>query len=134
MKRLSFVAFLLTLTLCPLAWAQTDTLPAGVSQEIRSPEGLRAMIERKDPRFAIVDVRSQAEYEAGHIPTAVNIPGGVVAGIANPPAKDKYLVIYCHGGMKAPAACDKLQTEGYKHVFVWGGIVNWPYPRATSTK
>jgi rhodanese-related sulfurtransferase len=99
MKRLSFVALLLLLPFGTLAWAQADTLPDGQGKEIQSPEGLRKVIERKDP-----------------------------------PSKDKYLVVYCRGGMKAPVACEKLQADGYKHVFVWGGIVKWPYPREVSTK
>lgn len=122
------------LPLGTVAWAQADTLPDGLGKEIQSPEGLRKMIERKDPRFVIVDVRSPAEYKEGHIPTAINIPDGVTANITNPPAKDKYLVVYCRGGMKAPAACEKLQADGYKHVFVWGGIVKWPYPREVPSK
>lgn len=134
MKRLSFVALLLFLPLAPLAWAQTDTLPEGLGKEIQSPEGLRKIIERKDPRFVIVDVRSPAEYKEGHIPTAINSPDGVTANLKNPPSKDKYLVVYCRGGMKAPVACEKLQADGYKHVFVWGGIVKWPYPREVPSK
>jgi len=134
MKRLSFITWLLVLPLSAPLWAQTDTLPDGLGKDIRTPEGLRKLIERKDPRFVIVDVRSPAEYAAGHIPTAINIPGGVTADVQAPPPKDKYLVLYCHGGMKAPAACEKMQAEGYKHVLVWGGIVNWPYARETSTK
>lgn len=49
MKRQFFVALLLLLPLGTLAWAQADTLPDGVGKEIQSPEGLRKMIERKDP-------------------------------------------------------------------------------------
>ena len=134
MKRLSFIASLLVLTFSPLAWAQTDTLPDGLGQDIRSPEGLRKLIERKDPRFVLVDVRPPAEYDAGHIPTAINIPGGITENIQAPPPKDKYLVLYCHGGVKSPAAGEKMRADGYPHVLVWGGIVNWPYDREISTK
>ena len=70
----------------------------------------------------------------GHIPTAINSPDGVTANLKNPPSKDKYLVLYCHGGMKSPAAGEKMRADGYKHVFVWGGIVSWPYARDTSSK
>jgi rhodanese-related sulfurtransferase len=134
MKRSSFVALLLLLPLCMPIWAQTDTLPDGLGKDIRSPEGLLRLIERKDPRFVIVDVRSPAEYAAGHIPTAINIPGGVVANIPAPPPKDRYIVVYCHGGMKAPAACEKMQADGYKYILVWGGILNWPYAREVPLK
>lgn len=133
MKRLSFVVLLL-LSLCTPTWAQTDTLPDGLGKEVSTPAGLKSVIDRKDLRFVIVDVRSPAEYAAGHIPTAINIPGGLTAEIKAPPSKDKYIVVYCHGGMKAAAACDKLQADGYKYVFVWGGIVNWPYAKETTPK
>ncbi|UJW79366.1 rhodanese-like domain-containing protein [Hydrogenophaga sp. SL48] len=134
MKRLSFIALLLALPLGSPTWAQTDTLPDGLGKDLRTPEGLRKLIERKDPRFVIVDVRSPAEYAAGHIPTAINIPGGITADIKAPPSKDKYLVLYCHGGMKSPAAGEKMRADGYPHVLVWGGIVNWPHARETATK
>ncbi len=89
MKRLSFITLLLVLPFSTPTWAQTDTLPDGLGKDIRTPEGLRKVIDRKDPRFVIVDVRSPAEYAAGHIPTAINIPGGVTADIKAPPPKDK---------------------------------------------
>jgi rhodanese-related sulfurtransferase len=134
MKRKAFFALLLVLPLSLSTWAQTDTLPAGLSQDIRTPEGLRALVERKDTRFVVVDVRSPEEFAAGHIPTAINIPGGVTADIKDPPAKDKYIVVYCHGGRKSPAAAEKKLADGYQHVFVWGGILSWPYARDTTLK
>lgn len=132
MKRRSLLAALLLLPLCPASWAQTDSWPDGLGNEIRTPEGLKAIIDRGDPRLVIVDVRSPAEYAAGHIPTAINIPGGATAGLETPPPKDKYSVVYCHGGLKGPSAREKMLAGGYRHVFAWGGIVNWPYARETS--
>lgn len=79
-------------------------------------------------------MRSAAEFAAGHIPTAINIPGGDTAGLAAPPPKDKFIVVYCHGGMKAPSAREKMLADGYRHVLAWGGIMNWPYERGTSPR
>ena len=129
-KRSDFLA-LLILPFCGLTWAQIDTLPEGLGKKISTPEGLREVIESRDPRIVIVDVRPPDEYAAGHIPSAINIPGGLTADLKNPPAKDKYLVIYCFGGRRSPAAGEKMVADGYKHVLVWGGIVNWPYPKET---
>jgi len=134
MKRKAFLTLLLVLPLSLSTWAQTDTLPEGMSQDIRTPEGLRALVERKDPRYVIVDIRSPEEYAAGHIPTAINIPGGVTADIKDAPAKDKYIVVYCHGGRKSPAAAEKMLADGYKYVFVWGGILGWPHAREVSPR
>jgi rhodanese-related sulfurtransferase len=131
MKRSVFIALLL-LPLCRLAWAQIDTLPAVLGKKIGTPEGLREAIESRDPRFVIVDVRPPDEYAAGHIPLAINIPGGLTADVKDPPAKDKYIVLYCLGGRRSPTAGEKMLADGYKYVFVWGGIVNWPYPKEIS--
>lgn len=134
MKRLSFIALLLALSFSTLAWGQINTLPDGLGKNISTPEGLRTLIESKDPRFVIVDVRPPGEYAAGHIPTAINIPGGVTADMKAPPSKEKYLVLYCLGGMRSPSAGEKMLADGYTYVFVWGGIRNWPYPQETPVK
>ncbi len=55
MKRLSFIALLFVLPLSTPAWAQTDTLPDGLGNEVRTPEGLKNVIDRKDPRFVMAD-------------------------------------------------------------------------------
>ena len=52
MKRLSFIASLLALPVYPLAWAQTGTVPEGWGAGIRTPQGLRQLIERQDPGSA----------------------------------------------------------------------------------
>jgi rhodanese-related sulfurtransferase len=109
-----------------------DTLPNDLGKEIESPEGLKKIIESKDPRFIIVDVRPEQAYQLGHIPTAINIPRGFISDIKNPPPKDKYLILYCYGGMTSPAAGERLQGDGYKFIFVWGGIADWPYELKTS--
>jgi len=43
-----------------------------------SPEEVRAIVDRQDTTFFILDVRTKAEYEGetGHIPGAVLIPLG----------------------------------------------------------
>ena len=61
MKRLSLIALLLAFSFSTLAWAQTDTFPDGLGED-QHPEGLRKIVESKDPRFVIVDVRPPAEY------------------------------------------------------------------------
>jgi rhodanese-related sulfurtransferase len=133
MKRLSFIALLLFVPLSTLTWAQADTLPDGLGKTISTPEGLREVVQSRDPRFVIIDVRPVAEYAAGHIPTAISIPGGVTGAMTDPPPKDKYMVLYCFGGLRSPVAGEKMLADGYKHVFVWGGIKNWPYALEAST-
>ena len=109
-----------------------DTIPNDLGKEIESSEGLKKVIESKDPRFVIVDVRPENAYQHGHIPTAINIPHGFISDIKNLPPKDKYLILYCYGGITSPAAGERLQADGYKYIFVWGGITDWPYELETA--
>lgn len=66
----------------------------------------------------ILDVRSRAEFDAGHVPGAVNIPFAQVrnravtipAGAADP------VVVYCGHGPRAWIAGASLRRRGYTNV------------------
>jgi phage shock protein E len=132
MRKIFYLMIFMFLAGTPSIWAQSNTLPNDLGKTVNTPEGLKKVIDSKDPRFVIVDVRSEASYNKGHIPTAINIPRGFVADIKNSPAKDRFIVLYCEGGLLSPAAGERMLADGYKYVFVWGGMTNWPYELETS--
>lgn len=132
MKKIIFPMIFMFLAGIPSIWAQSNTLPNDLGKTVNTPEGLKKVIDSKDPRFVIVDVRPEPAYHKGHIPTAINIPRGFAADIKNPPPKDKFIVLYCEGGLMAPAAGERMLADGYKYVFVWDGMTNWPYELETS--
>jgi len=132
MKKAFFVLILVLITVSYVFGTGLDTLPNDLGKKVESPEGLKKIIETKNPRFVIVDVRPENAYQLGHIPTAINIPHGFISDIKNPPPKDKYLILYCYGGITSPAAGERLQADGYKYIFVWGGITDWPYELETA--
>ena len=101
-------------------------------KKIGSPEKLKKVIDKQDPKFVIVDVREERVYKKRHIPTAINIPGGIISDIDNPPPKDKYIILYCELGVMSLEAKERMLSDGYKYVFVWGGIKEWPYEFAAS--
>lgn len=73
----------------------------------------------------IVDVRTPAEYAAGHIEGAINIPVEKIAdGIHSVKglSKDQPVLLYCHSGQRASVAKTVLEKEGYKQVINGGGI------------
>ena len=76
----------------------------------------------------IVDVRTQEEYDAGHIENAILIPN---ESISTEPSelvdKDAKILVYCRSGSRSRAASDKFVELGYKNVYDFGGIVDWPY-------
>lgn len=127
MKKILCLAILSLFSINTSLWAQTDTLPNDLGKKVISAEGLKNVIESEDSRFVIVDVRPKSAYDMGHIPTAVNIPSGLVSDVENPPPTDKYIILYCFGGLTSPAAGEKMIANGYKHILVWGGINSWPY-------
>ena len=79
---------------------------------------------------AVIDVREPGEYQAGHLPGAVNIPRGVLefkigdnAALAN---KDLPIVLYCKTGGRAALSAVNLQRMGYTQVrSLTGGYDGW---------
>ena len=132
MKIISYIVILLFCASIPSLLAQTDTLPNDIGDTISTAEGVKSAIDSKDSRFVIVDVRNDTAYGRGHIESAINIPGGWISDIKNPPPKDKYLILYCGMGLTSPAAGERLIAEGYQYIFVWGGISDWPYKLVAS--
>ncbi len=78
----------------------------------------------------VIDVREPAEFDAGCLPNAVNIPRGVLEfktsdhpALAN---KDAELLLYCKTGGRSALAAVSLQPLGYaKPVSVAGGFEAW---------
>lgn len=106
---------------------QYNTFPDEIAKKVNTPEALKKTIDSKDSSFVIIDVRSEPEYKTGHIPTAINIPDGLIEKVANSPSRDKYIVVYCSQGGIAPEVGKKMSAIGYKYIFVLGGITTWPY-------
>jgi len=127
MKKVLFLILLSVIATASSWFDIVNTLPKDLEVKADSPEGLKKIIDRGDPRFVIVDVRSRFDYKEGHIPTAINISGGITSNMKNPPEKDKYIIIYCNVGIGSRFAARRMLDDGYKYVLYWGGITNWPY-------
>ena len=87
----------------------------------------KAMME--EGGVILVDVRTQAEYDEGHIARAILIPnesiGSTPPGLL--PDKDAVILVYCRSGNRSKQAADKLVAMGYTKVYDFGGIIDWPY-------
>lgn len=83
----------------------------------------------------VVDVRRADEYEAGHIPGAINLPNEEIDGTEPPalPNKDARLILYCRTGVRSKEAAEKLKGLGYTNISDMGGIVDWPYDTVTGS-
>ncbi len=104
-------------------------LVAAAKQNVR--EVNVAQVQAMLGRALILDVREPAEYEAGCISGAINIPRGVVEfQIGNHPAfqgkLDAEIVVYCLSGGRSALAAESLQKLGYTGlVSLAGGFKVW---------
>ncbi len=77
----------------------------------------------------LIDVRSAAEYIAGHLPNAVNMPLSEIRELVPRKVKDKerVLLLHCQSGMRSGAARRQLRAMGYTNAHNLGS-----YARAAS--
>lgn len=76
----------------------------------------------------ILDVRTQTEFDEGHIPNAILLPDTEIAKKAEEilPDKTKTILIYCRSGRRSATAARELIALGYSNVYDFGGILDWP--------
>lgn len=85
---------------------------------------LHAAMSRGQPP-TLIDVRSAMEFAGGHVPGAVNIPLGVVAGRASQLPQDKEVWLICRSGGRSASAAQQLSAKGLAVVNVEGGTQAW---------
>jgi rhodanese-related sulfurtransferase len=116
--------FVLVATFAAFALASAGALPAA-EKGYDDPGRLAKLIREGKPGHVLVDVRTPAEYEAGHIPTAVNIPVDVIGTKPPAEAKDKLIVVYCRSGNRSATASKILVDLGYTNVVDFGAVTRW---------
>lgn len=84
-----------------------------------------AVAELSEPT-TILDVRSQTEWQQGHIPGSLNLPLNQLASRLSELPREGNLVVHCQGGYRSAIASSLLQGEGFEHVFdLVGGYKAW---------
>ena len=79
--------------------------------------------------YIILDVRTQEEYDEGHIPGATQISHEEIAEKAEKVLtdKDQLILVYCRSGRRSKLAAEALVELGYTNIKEFGGIIDWPY-------
>ena len=107
-----------------------DTLPVAVPETI-VPVHVRITPKEAEKMMQsdaiILDVRTQEEFDHGHIRDAVLLPldelrehvGDVI------PGKYQTILVYCRTGRRSSEASHILIDMGFINVFDFGGIVDW---------
>jgi rhodanese-related sulfurtransferase len=74
---------------------------------------------------AVIDVREQHEYVAGHAPAAVNLPLSTLAERVDEVPRDETVYIICESGGRSAKAAEALAAQGFEVVNVTGGTAAW---------
>ena len=79
--------------------------------------------------YIILDTRTQAEYDEGHIPGAIVISHDEITEKAEQllPNKVQLLLVDCRSGRRSKLAAEALVELGYTNIKEFGGIIDWPY-------
>lgn len=107
-----FLATLLLITVCALAWAEDKPLRG-------DPEKAEKGWELIEQGALVIDVRSTEEFEAGHLEGALHIPweetDELMAAIGED--KTRRVVMYCGSGGRVGRAIEALEAEGYEGLY-----------------
>lgn len=113
--------------------ATYDIVDAVLEYTSTIPEGwmavgdLTAFKDAVDASGALLlDVREVSEYEAGHLPGAINVPLRTVTDNLDKIPTDRQVFVYCKSGYRAGLTASSLRMLGYDNVLVYPpGWTGW---------
>ena len=122
-----WILMLLSLMLLTACGQTTEKKQETVYRNITAEDARKIMDSEEG--YVILDVRTQAEYDEGHIPGAVLIPNTEIEDRAEKelPDKDQLILVYCRSGNRSKKAAQALAALGYTNIREFGGILDWPY-------
>lgn len=132
MKNKRILTLLLTLIITTFGGCsnENDSSESGYSKIIAKEA--KEMMEA-DSSITILDVRTEEEYNTGHIEGAILIPDTEVLEKAEELLTDKSatILLYCRSGRRSALAAADLVELGYSQVYDFGGIIDWEYDIVT---
>ncbi len=73
----------------------------------------------------VLDVRSAAEFEDGHVPGAINIPHTRVRDVPATVPPGTPLLVHCNSGTRSASAVSMLERTGFRPVQVDDACANY---------
>ena len=121
----------ITLIICIILFVvvgctNSDSKKNTVYQKITAEEAKKLM---ETENVIILDVRTQEEYNEGHIKNSILLPDTEISTKAQEVLKDKdsKILVYCRSGRRSAHASKMLISMGYTNVYDFGGIIDWKY-------
>ena len=118
-----------------IVWAVVAVALVSVALAAFTPKSGGAAVENVNAaKFAelassgikVIDVRTQGEYDAGHIPGAVNMPVDQIQTLAASLDPKQPVAVYCATGSRSVSAADYLKQAGFTKIYNFTqGMVAW---------
>jgi hydroxyacylglutathione hydrolase len=100
---------------------QLQTIP-----ELTLPEVTSRLRGSGAGHVMLLDVRGAGEWEAGHIPQALNVPVGELEQRLAEIPRDRPVIVHCQTGARAAMAASILRARGFDDVRQYpGGFAEW---------
>ena len=83
---------------------------------------------QEKPDSIVLDVRTKAEFEVGHLPGAVHLDyfGADLIEKMDALDKSKPYLVYCRSGRRSVRVCVLMKNSGFAQVYhLDGGIKDW---------
>ena len=98
------------------------------SAELWTVSELKESISKLDHELVLLDVRTQAEYDSGHILNAINISHDEI--LEDPELlaeyKDSQMVVFCRSGVRAGKVIQLLESIGFEDIIdIDGDMLAW---------
>ena len=116
-----------------LIWPMINRGASGVPS-VSATEAVMLMSRSKP---LVLDVRDDAEFEAGHIQGAKHIPLSALADRIKEieKFKNKPVLVHCQRGIRAKTACTILQAQQFTQLHqLQGGLAAWQEAKLPLTK
>ena len=90
-----------------------------------SPEEAREYLN--DSNYQFIDVRTDSEYDSGHIPNSIHIPLHQIQDRMSEidSLKNKNIIAYCRSGARSSKATKILVEAGFDVLNLSGGVLSW---------
>jgi rhodanese-related sulfurtransferase len=89
--------------------------------EVSAPDAKQLI----DAGAQLIDVRTDVEFEAGHIPGSRHIPLADVQRESASLDQGKPVILYCRAGNRSGPAADAFAASGWDAYSIEGGLVAW---------
>lgn len=125
-RHIRILAFSLALIIMTMTLVACSPVVSKSGVDVSVDEALRLW---QNKEAILIDIRTPAEYRAGHIPGVVNIPLDELERRIGEIPRDKKVVLICRTGNRSAQGTKLLRNKGMNNVFnSTGGMSTWKGP------